>query len=697
MSKQPQTIEILEDRRLLSSAHLDPTFGENGVVVLPHAVDMESFQALAQQSDGKILAAGNHFGFHLGRFLADGSLDTDFGVDGYADFGYGALSALNVVRVQDDGKIVVAGNDEYSATCGHSDVFVARLNSDGTFDTSFGTDGKIRANYYADSPCSASSNDRVNDMVVLADGRILVAGGAVPVIGDLDNPRNDFALLRLNADGTYDTSFGDDGKVVTGGGDAITAVALLPDGRILAAGNAFSSDGGYDIALLRYNADGSPDNSFGTGGKVLVDLTSSDTVHAMTVLSDGRILVAGQLHDSGFIARFLANGSLDTTFGVPRTGWITPADNTFAPSQMQVDEFGYITLADASHLRLARYYLDGLPDEMGISPSLSVPGYAGLPYIPAMLMVPDGIFVAGALSKEAGGPQDPFIARYVDSKGASHLDFSMAFTADSFAPTPVGGYQTVGVRVYNNGDQNWESPPPIGCTPVFCIPPSTNSPGFSSVYTVLQLYLSKDDHLSADDQQVWFSSVSFLNGIAAHSSEPPRDLIYFQIPPNVLVNNKPTRYTLIGRINTNPNGRVLPETTYDNNTTVGPTITFLPAKVDLQLSIASLPKFLSRSDPNKISLIIKNLGNIKASGRALLRLFHTHERGVAALAKAFATRKQNLNLDPGQSKRITLSLRSGGGWSTRDFLYVSMDWKGNLPDQKPGNNSVFSSTRIRFI
>src|SRR5438874_4916006 len=240
MSKRSYSLETLEDRRLLSWAQLDPDFGENGVAVFPHAVDMESFQALAQQPDGKILAAGNHFGFQLGRFLADGSLDTDFGVDGYADFGYGEFSGLDVIRIQSDGKIVVAGNDEYTATCGHSDVFVARLNSDGSFDSSFGTCGKVRANYYPDSPCSASSIDSVSDMIVLPDGRILVAGGAVPALSDLDHPRNDFALLRLNADGTYDTSFGDGGKVVTGGGDAIIAVALLPDGKVLAAGNAFS-------------------------------------------------------------------------------------------------------------------------------------------------------------------------------------------------------------------------------------------------------------------------------------------------------------------------------------------------------------------------------------------------------------------------------------------------------------------------
>jgi uncharacterized delta-60 repeat protein len=676
--------ESLENRCFLSRADLDLNFGENGVVVLAHAVAMESFQALAQQPDGKILAAGNHLGFRLGRFLADGSLDTDFGVDGYADFGYGGFSVLNVVKVQSDGKIIVAGNDQYSATCGHSDVFVARLNSDGTFDSSFGAGGKVRANYYPDSTCSASSNDRVNDMILLPDGRILVAGGAEPVVSDVNNPRNDFALLRLNADGTYDTSFGDGGKVATGGGDAITAIASLSDGKILAAGNAFSSDGGYDIAFLRYNADGSLDDSFGTGGKVLVDLSASDTVHAMTVLSDGRILVAGQLFDSGFIARFLSDGSLDATFGVPRTGWIIPGDNQFMPSQMQVDEFGYITLADASHLRLARHHFDGLPDEMRISATISVPGYAGTPYIPAMLLVPGGIFFAGALSMEAGGPQDPFIARYTDFNAASHLDFSMTFTADSFPSIPVGGYQPVGVRIYNNGDQNWQSPTIFGVNP--------------GVYTVIQLFLSRDDRLSADDQQVFLNSASFSRGIAAHSSEMPRGPIYFPVPTNILVDHKPTRYTLIGRVNANPNGRFIVETNYDNNITIGPTITFVPAKVDLQLSIASLPKFFSRSDPNKISLIIKNLGNVKASGRALLRFFHTHDRRIIpAVAKAFATQRQNLSLAPGQSKRITLSLRSGGGWNTRDFLYVTMGWKGNLPDGKLANNSIFSRTRIRFI
>jgi hypothetical protein len=240
------------------------------------------------------------------------------------------------------------------------------------------------------------------------------------------------------------------------------------------------------------------------------------------------------------------------------------------------------------------------------------------------------------------------------------------------------------VRIYNNGDHNFESPTEFEVNP--------------GVHTYVQFYLSRDERLSADDQLVFLSSALFPHGIAAHSWETPRDEIFFQLPSNSLINNKPTHYTLLGRVNANPNGRFGGETNYDNNLAKGPSLTVVPAKLDLQLSIASLPKFFSRSDPNQISLLIKNGGNFRASGRAMLRFFRTHDRRIIpALRKAFATKSQKLNLLPGESRRVTLSLRPGGGWSTSDFLNISLDWEGDLPDQKPGNNSVFSNTRIRFI
>src|SRR5262249_24701082 len=136
---------------------------------------------------------------------------------------------------------------------------------------------------------------------------------------------NDFALARYNADGSLDTTFGTGGKVTTdfGGGHASAdAVAVQNDGKIVAAGHAYSAQTNWDFALTRYNSDGHPDTSFGSGGKVTTDFSAGDDhANAVILQSDGKIVVAGlgsnatTAQDFG-LARYNADGSLDTTFGV---------------------------------------------------------------------------------------------------------------------------------------------------------------------------------------------------------------------------------------------------------------------------------------------------------------------------------------------------------------------------------------------
>ena len=222
------------------------------------------------------------------------------------------------VILQTDGKILVAG-------IGSDGFALARYNANGSLDTSFDTDGKLTTDFFG-------SEDRGNSIALQTDSKILVAGYARN--GSSNIEINDFALARYNANGSLDTSFDTDGKLVTdffGHSDECNSITLQTDGKILVAGVAFSVDSNSsgdfslssgDFALARYNANGSLDTSFDTDGKLTTDFFGKkDEGNSITLQTDGKILVAGLATASNIdyrfaLARYNANGSLDTSFGL---------------------------------------------------------------------------------------------------------------------------------------------------------------------------------------------------------------------------------------------------------------------------------------------------------------------------------------------------------------------------------------------
>jgi uncharacterized delta-60 repeat protein len=174
---------------------------------------------------------------------------------------------------------VVAGETKNGSA---SQFALARYNTDGNLDTDFDTDGKVFTTV-------GSSNDYAYSVALQSDGKIVAAGRSMPSY-------EDFALVRYNADGSLDTNFGTGGKVTTPiGNDDDTAnfVAIQTDGKIVAAGYSYGSSN-IDFALVRYNADGSLDTNFGTGGKVTTPIGgSSDIGTSAAIQSDGNIVVAG--------------------------------------------------------------------------------------------------------------------------------------------------------------------------------------------------------------------------------------------------------------------------------------------------------------------------------------------------------------------------------------------------------------------
>ncbi|MFM7739828.1 MAG: delta-60 repeat domain-containing protein, partial [Planctomycetota bacterium] len=145
---------------------------------------------------------------------------------------------------------------------------------------------------------------------------IVVAGWAH------NGSNDDFALVRYNADGSLDTSFGTAGKVTTPVGtsnDQGYSVTIQPDGKIVLAGSTHNGSN-WDFALVRYNADGSLDTSFGTGGMVTTPIgTNDDYGLSVTFQPECKIVVAGWAHNGSnwdfALVRYNADGSLDTSFG----------------------------------------------------------------------------------------------------------------------------------------------------------------------------------------------------------------------------------------------------------------------------------------------------------------------------------------------------------------------------------------------
>jgi uncharacterized delta-60 repeat protein len=287
--------------RYLPDGSLDPSFGDGGVVAA-NLGDASAIDSVALQPDGSILALGRSSPYGsspavLARFAPGGSLDTSFGTGGIATIDLGGSILGSKIALQDDGKILVAGEtNDYTPPPSPASVGVARLDANGSLDPSFGNSG-VATIAFNDPGATISPIG----LLVQPDQRIVVSGLS----------QGGFATARLNSDGSLDGSFGSGGKVVTSVGSSTpyTVSSLLqPDGRIVLAGSISG------VTLVRYNADGSLDSSFGAGG-IVTDNQCCSSSSPPALQNDGKLVVAGPL-DQGFAAtRFSQDGTVDSGFG----------------------------------------------------------------------------------------------------------------------------------------------------------------------------------------------------------------------------------------------------------------------------------------------------------------------------------------------------------------------------------------------
>jgi len=319
-------MEWLEDRMMLCNpGELDLTFGTGGIAVTDFAGKADLGFAAAIQTDGKIVAAGKSQDanlnsiFALARYNSDGSLDTSFDGDGkVTTFGTtivrnklnGTTGSAWAVALQSDGKIIAAGSSNvYSKGVGTSRGFtLVRYNSNGSLDTSFGTQGVVTTN--------AVGLAEVRGIVLQGDGKIVAAGQA-------GTSNVDVGIARYNTNGTLDTTFSGDGIVTSHLGtnsEWARAVALQSDGAIVVAGpKGYVNSSNSSAFVARYTSNGNIDSAFGIGGAVTISVGSVTYLNSVAVQSDGRV-VAGGWSGPGddqadmLVARVDTNGALDSTF-----------------------------------------------------------------------------------------------------------------------------------------------------------------------------------------------------------------------------------------------------------------------------------------------------------------------------------------------------------------------------------------------
>lgn len=314
----------------MRNGDLDTNFGIDGVQIVDFGAYAVPF-GLAIAPDGKIVLGGSCDGgmatsndFCAARLHTDGSVDTGFSFDGRTTAVVGAGDSydqtFNTI-VQADGKIVIAGDALPTVDPGATtDMAVVRFNADGTLDNTFSGDGKA----FVDFGLSATPNDRALDVVQLPDGKLIVVGAA-----DVTGEEGDFAIVKLNVDGTRDTSFDSDGRVTlhfdldpTHRNETASSVAIDGSGRILVAGIAEKTEFSYDFAIARLLPNGQLDANFSGDGRATfafdIGGELDDQALELIVAPDGSIFLTGAATDAGYdaaVVKLLPDGSLDTSFG----------------------------------------------------------------------------------------------------------------------------------------------------------------------------------------------------------------------------------------------------------------------------------------------------------------------------------------------------------------------------------------------
>jgi len=299
--------------RFTVNGSLDSSFGINGQALdVMGSNDYNYMNCLTIAANGQILSGGesyynNEAPFTLSRFNPTGSLDSSFGSDGNL-FGYypGDGIGYSGAMLQSDGKIVVNGTT--SSSIASIQNFLARFKQDGSPDLTYGNNGMANTNGY-------NAVMQTDQKVVESNYYYDSAGGVETGTGIM--------MSRYNSDGSPDLTYGTNGIVLSdffGGIESYGPTAIQLDNKVVVAGY-INNNVGSDVLLARYNTDGTPDPTFGTGGAIIADFEPSDYPQTIAIGNGGKILMGEVGYTASYqlvivVARFNSNGSIDSSFAL---------------------------------------------------------------------------------------------------------------------------------------------------------------------------------------------------------------------------------------------------------------------------------------------------------------------------------------------------------------------------------------------
>lgn len=358
----------------------DPTFdpgtGFNGItdIVLSTSI----------QSDGKIIVGGNFTSFngttrnYIARLNDDGSLDASFNSSGT-----GFNGSVHSISIQSDGKIIVGGS--FTTFNGTTRNYIARLNSDGSLDTSF-------------NPTGTGFDNIVYSTSIQSDGKIIVGGLFTSFNGTTRN-----YIARLNDNGSLNTSF----NPGTGFDLPVTSTSIQSDGKIIVGGQLTLFNGTTTNKIARLNANGSLDTSFNPAGTGFI----GSLVWSTPIQNDGKMIVGGSFTSyngttRNRIARLNTDGSLDASFN-PGTGFNNTVYSTTIQSDGKIIVGGSFTMFNGgiTRNRIARLNTDGSLD----ASFSSATGFDNTVYSTAIQS--DGKIIAGGNFTSFNGIARNYIAR----------------------------------------------------------------------------------------------------------------------------------------------------------------------------------------------------------------------------------------------------------------------------------------------
>lgn len=425
-----------------TAGDLDITFSTDGKLTTAAGSGNDGGNSVAIQKDGKIVVAGfsgnfQKTDFAILRYTSKGELDNTFSGDGIELTDIGSNNDVGkALAIQLDGKIVVAG---YYSNGKNLDFAIVRYNSDGTLDNTFSGDGIQTTDI-------GSGDDQGYSVAIQSDGKIVVAGSAMV------NSKLLFALVRLNSDGTLDNTFSDDGKQTTAISNQIDngfSVAIQPDGKIVLAGSS-NTGTKNDFAVLRYKSDGSLDNTFSGDGKQTTAIgVGGDIGNSVLIQMDGKIVVAGSSGDDYALVRYNTDGTLDNTFSGDGKQTTEIGSGVDYGSSVAIQTDGKLLVAGYSHngtkllFSLVRYNSDGSVDNSFSGDGKQTTDLGGTGnYGRSVCIQTDGkIIVAGTANSRIG------VARYVGGVGAGIK--SQIFIPKSrfnIFPNPTNGAFTVEIE-----------------------------------------------------------------------------------------------------------------------------------------------------------------------------------------------------------------------------------------------------------